>query len=208
MTRSCALLFALFIPPLAANPTPVSWSLAGTWRVQDANDGTPPTASGWRGLKVPANWYSAGYDRQGALWYKHAFTLPLQPPDVMSTLVFDGVDYLADVTLNGQPLGKHEGYFQRFSLDASAALQRHNQLVVRVDSPYEDPHKVWPLHKTVMKGILNQHDTRPGGAWSPEGQDANSGGIWAPVRLHLSRGATLDEIILRPDWSQGLKGLN
>ncbi|MDU7869352.1 MAG: hypothetical protein E7J78_19780, partial [Pantoea sp.] len=91
---------------------------------------------------------------------------------------------------NGQPLGKHEGYFQRFSLDASAALQRHNQLVVRVDSPYEDPHKVWPLHKTVMKGILNQHDTRPGGAWSPEGQDANSGGIWAPVRLHLSRGAT------------------
>lgn len=52
MTRSCALLFALFIPPLAANPVPVSWSLAGTWRVQDANDGTPPPASGWRGLKI------------------------------------------------------------------------------------------------------------------------------------------------------------
>lgn len=205
MTRSCALLFALFIPPLAATPVPVSWSLAGTWQVQDANDGTRPPASGWRGLKVPANWYSAGYDHQGALRYKHAFTLPLQPPNVMSTLVFDGVDYIADVTLNGQQLGKHEGYFQRFSLDASSALQCHNKLVVRVDSPYEDPHKVWPLHKTVMKGILNQHDTRPGGAWSPEGQDANSGGIWAPVRLHLSRGATLDEIILRPDWSQGLK---
>ncbi|KAB0301966.1 glycoside hydrolase family 2, partial [Klebsiella pneumoniae] len=53
--------------------------------------------------------------------------------------------------------------------------------------------------------ILNQHDTRPGGAWSVQGQDANSGGIWAPVRLHLSRGVTIDEVILRPDWQQGLE---
>ena len=114
------------------------------------------------------------------------------------------VSTTADVTLNGQSLGQHEGYFQRFSLDATGALQRHNQLIIRVDSPFEDPQTVWPLHKTAMKGILNQHDTRPCGAWSPEGQDANSGGIWAPVRLHLSRGATIDDIILRPDWTQGL----
>ena len=204
IARNCALLIALLTTHTVANSAPVSWSLAGEWQVQDANDSARPAASGWRPLQVPANWYSAGYDHQGALWYKHAFSLPVQPPDVMSTLVFDGVDYLAEVTLNGQPLGQHEGYFQRFSLDASQALQRHNRLVVRVDSPYEDPNKIWPLHKTVMKGILNQHDTRPGGAWSPQGQDANSGGIWAPVRLHLSRGATLDETILRPDWSQGL----
>ncbi len=30
-------------------------------------------------------------------------------------------------------------------------------------------------------------------------------GIWAPVKLHLSRGVTLDEVILRPDWRQGLE---
>jgi beta-mannosidase len=204
MIRNSAFFCIFLIPQVLATTQPVTWSLAGKWQVQDANDTTYPSSRGWHLLKVPANWYSAGYDHQGALWYKHAFTLPAQSPDVMSTLLFDGVDYLAEVTLNGQTLGKHEGYFQRFSLDASLALERHNQIVVRVDSPYEDPNKVWPLHKTVMKGILNQHDTRPGGAWSPEGQDANSGGIWAPVRLHLSRGATLDETILRPEWSQGL----
>ncbi len=80
MTRSCALLFALFIPPLAANPVPVSWSLAGTWRVQDANDGTPPSASGWRGLKVPANWYSAGYDHQARCGISTPLRYPFNRP--------------------------------------------------------------------------------------------------------------------------------
>ncbi|MER1673420.1 glycosyl hydrolase 2 galactose-binding domain-containing protein, partial [Enterobacter cloacae] len=162
MIRNCTLLFALLTPSVMATSVPISWSLAGVWQVQDANDNPRPAGAGWRKLNVPANWYSAGYDHQGALWYRHAFTLPAQPPDIMTTLVFDGVDYLADVTLNGQSLGQHEGYFQRFSLDATGALQRHNQLIIRVDSPFEDPQTVWPLHKTAMKGILNQHDTRPG----------------------------------------------
>ncbi|EKI3705161.1 glycoside hydrolase family 2 [Salmonella enterica] len=102
-------------------------------------------------------------------------------------------------------LARHEGYFQRFPVDVSDALRRHNRLAVRVDSPYEDPEKIWPLHKTLVKGILNQHDTRPGGAWSVQGQDANSGGIWAPVKLHLSRSVTIDDVILRPDWQKGLE---
>lgn len=80
MTRSCALLFALFIPPLAANPLPVSWSLAGTWQVQDANDPAPPPATGWSPIKVPANWYSAGYDRQGRSGISTRFPCPRSRP--------------------------------------------------------------------------------------------------------------------------------
>lgn len=209
MIRKLILLLLFCLPPAQATPLPVTWSLAGDWRVHDANDsafkGAEVPDRSWRALKVPANWYSAGYDHQGAMWYRHTFTLPEQGPDIMATLVFDGVDYYADVSLNGTPLTRHEGYFQRFAVDASGALRRYNQLAVRVESPYEDPQKVWPLHKTVMKGVLNQHDTRPGGAWSVQGQDANSGGIWAPVKLHLSRGVTIDEVILRPDWHEGLE---
>lgn len=192
-----------------ATALPVTWSLAGDWRAHDANDpafdGVRARDDSWSPLRVPANWYSAGRDHQGALWYRHAFTLPKLSDDTLATLTFDGVDYFADVTLNGQPLGRHEGYFQRFSLDATDALRRHNRLAVKVDSPFEDPKTIWPLHKNMVKGVLNQHDTRPGGAWSPQGQDANSGGIWAPVRLHLSRGAAIDEVIVRPDWQAGLK---
>ncbi|HBI5634248.1 TPA: glycoside hydrolase family 2 [Salmonella enterica subsp. enterica serovar Welikade] len=208
MIRRLILLLA-FSPLLAQASQPLTWSLAGMWRVHDANDstfdGVNAPEHGWRALRVPANWYSAGYDHQGALWYRHEFTLPERAPNTMATLVFDGVDYFADVTLNGKALARHEGYFQRFPVDVSDALRRHNRLAVRVDSPYEDPEKIWPLHKTLVKGILNQHDTRPGGAWSVQGQDANSGGIWAPVKLHLSRGVTIDDVILRPDWQKGLE---
>lgn len=202
-------LLLMFTTPLTLASQPVSWSLAGQWRVHDANDtafnGASAPDHDWRTLRVPANWYSAGYDHQGALWYRHEFTLPERAPDTMATLEFDGVDYFAEVTLNGTPLGRHEGYFQRFAVDVSEALHRHNQLAVRVDSPWEDPKTIWPLHKTLVKGVLNQHDTRPGGAWSEHGQDANSGGIWAPVKLHLSRGVTVDDVILRPDWRGGLE---
>ncbi|WP_024553124.1 glycosyl hydrolase 2 galactose-binding domain-containing protein, partial [Franconibacter helveticus] len=149
-----------------ATALPVTWSLAGDWRAHDANDpafdGVQARDSGWSPLRVPANWYVAGRDHQGALWYRHAFTLPELDDDTLATLTFDGVDYFADVTLNGQPLGRHEGYFQRFSLDATDALRRHNRLAVKVDSPFEDPKTIWPLHKNMVKGILNQHDTRPG----------------------------------------------
>ena len=187
---------------------PISYSLAGAWRAHDGND---PQFAGWRGsdadwrtLRVPANWYSAGWDHQGALWYRTEFSLPPLGDEAMATLVFDGVDYQSEVWFNRQRLAQHEGYFQRFSVDISDNVTKYNRLAVRVDSPFEDPKSNWPLRKNLMKGVLNQHDSRPGGAWSPQGQDANSGGIWAPVRLHLSRGVTIDNLILRPDWSQGL----
>ncbi|MDA6077597.1 hypothetical protein O0544_18500 [Edwardsiella anguillarum] len=79
----------------------------------------------------------------------------------MATLIFNGVDYRADVWLNRRYLGAHQGYFQRFALDAAPALRRHNRLLVRVDSPFETPGRIWPLHKQSIKGILTQHDTRP-----------------------------------------------
>ena len=67
------LLLLLAISPLPAQASqPVTWSLAGMWRVHDANlsnfDGASAPDRDWRSIAVPANWYSAGYDHQGALW--------------------------------------------------------------------------------------------------------------------------------------------
>jgi hypothetical protein len=69
-----------------------------------------------------------------------------------------------------------------------------------VNSPNETP-EAWSLHKRLIKGILNHHDTRPGGARSTRGQEQNTGGIWgavtlsAPARVDISR----MNVTTRPD---------
>ncbi|RRZ92238.1 glycoside hydrolase family 2 protein [Erwinia sp. 198] len=209
MIRSIiALVFTFSSAAAVATEAPQAWSLGGLWRAHDGNDlhfpGWRGSDKNWRQLRVPANWYSAGWDHQGALWYRTEFSVPTLPAGRLATLEFDGVDYYADVWFNGHQRLRHEGYFQRFAVDVTRDMRRYNKLAVRVDSPFEDPKTNWPLRKNLMKGVLNQHDSRPGGAWSPQGQDANSGGVWAPVRLRLSRDVAIDNLILRPDWSQGL----
>ncbi len=206
--------FLLLLAPsvvTAQLPLPSTQDLSGQWRIRDGNSPAPEAwldtldDSLWQRVKVPANWYSEGVDHQGVLWYRTRFKLPVLDTDDMATLIFDGVDYQADIWLNNQQVGQHKGYFQRFSTDITDAARTDNVLAVRVDSPYEIPGKVWSLHKQLIKGVLNHHDTRPGGAWSVHGQDANSGGIWAPVASHISRGAFIDNILAVPDWSRGLQ---
>ena len=56
----------------------------------------------------------------------------------------------------------------------------------------------WSLHKTLIKGVLNHHDTRPGGAWSDKGQDWNSGGIWGDVTFRQTGPVAVDTLKVRP----------
>lgn len=152
----------------------------------------------WQPILIPNNWYSAGHDLAGAVWHRRYFDVDKQGLQQQATLYFQAVDYAADVWLNGQYLGFHEGYFSPFAFDVSRFLQaKNNLLVVRVDSPNEPVGKVWSLHKRLIKGVLNHHDTRPAGAWSTNGQDANSGGIWDDVGLSFSRQLAIDVIVPR-----------
>jgi len=154
----------------------------------------------WKSLTIPANWYLGGYEWSGAVWHRRSFDVDPVLLSERSSLRFEAVDYAADVWLNGHYLGFHQGYFEPFWFDVSGYLKSHdNVLIVRVDSPDEMPDKVWSLHKKLIKGILNHHDTRPGGAWSLRGQEANSGGIWQPVSLHHADGLTIEQLSVRTD---------
>ncbi|PVZ88955.1 glycoside hydrolase family 2 [Serratia sp. S1B] len=191
------------VPPLA------DISLNGTWCIKlvpPANPDTPPLFNDkiCQPMQVPANWFTQGVDHHGVVWYQTHFSLPELASDQMATLIFNGVDYAADVTLNQRPLGQHKGYFQRFAFDITPAVGVHNRLLVKVDSPNEQFGSHWPMQKELIKGMLDHHDTRPGGAWSEQGQDANSGGIWQPVAVHVSRIATIDSLLTSVDWQRGL----
>jgi beta-mannosidase len=138
-------------------------------------------------MQIPSNWQLQGLDNfNGTVWYFKEFTMDSKySAGEINIVSFSGVDYFAEVWLNGSYIGSHEGYFQNFYFDITDSINYNgkNLLTVKVSSPKEEPGKVWPLNKKLIKGIFNHHDCRPG-AWSLEyGQDKNTGGIWNNVEI-------------------------
>jgi beta-mannosidase len=160
----------------------------------------------WQSLTVPSNWFLQGQDFSGDTWYRRHFQIDLAFKDKLVRLIFEGVDYASDVWLNGHHLGFHEGYFQPFSFQVSKYLNYNddNVLVVKVNSPFEEPGKVWSLHKRIIKGIFSHHDTRPGGAWSIRGQEQNTGGIWGSVSLQITDRVAITQQQVTPKLTPNL----
>jgi beta-mannosidase len=181
-------------------------SLAQSFPLVPSPTKTPPTDESQRqAIAVPSNWYAAGHDLSGVVWYRHQFQGNPNLKNKTLQLVFEGVDYAADVWLNGRYLGFHEGYFQPFRFDVSKFLytDRPNELLVRVNSPKESETADWSLHKRLIKGVLGHHDARPGGAWTAAAQDHNTGGIWAPVYLKVSETVAIDRVKVTPHLEVG-----
>jgi len=168
---------------------PKSTSLNGIWNyyVQEQ----PESAHYYYNFKgeeksmtLPANWYKAGINHGGIVWFNRTFSMSNLPDASHHFLEFHGVDYLCDVWVNDTFVGSHKGYFQKFDFDITPYLNKgKNKITVRVNSPLENYPEHYSLHKTLLRGIFSHHDTRPGGAWSAEGQDQNSGGIWNDVLI-------------------------
>lgn len=144
---------------------------------------------------VPSNWELHGLKNfSGTVWYCREFQLQEINAGSSFFLKFDGVDYISEVYLNGVYVGRNEGYFAPFNVAIEHDFLKvgNNSLIVKVNSPFEEPGTVWPLHKKTVKGVLNHHDCRPG-SWDLErGQDANTGGIWNSVTL-IETGSVIAE---------------
>ena len=80
-------------------------------------------------------------------WYTTRFRSPSVDRSRQVRLVFAGVDYFADVWLNGVKLGTHEGAYTRFEYDISDRLSRNgsNYLAVRVMAPWKVPGRSSPV---------------------------------------------------------------
>ncbi len=145
-------------------------------------------------MHVPSNWFKEGLDHAGVVWFLRE--VDIEPKGITPVAVrFGAVDYAADVYWDGARIGGHRGYFSPFVAhvpEGRRGAGRH-VLAVRVDSPREEA-EAWSLHKTLIKGVLGHHDTRPGGAWSSRGQDANTGGIWGGVELVEAKNGFFDDV--------------
>lgn len=70
------------------------------------------------------------------LWYSRSFTVPESWMNGDVNLNFGGVDWKADVWVNGVYVGGHEGAYSPFSLEISDALKSGgNEITVRVYDP-------------------------------------------------------------------------
>ncbi|MDD8016840.1 MAG: glycoside hydrolase family 2 TIM barrel-domain containing protein [Bacteroidota bacterium] len=86
---------------------------------------------------------------ENGLWYRTKFSLPDSLKQKFVKLNFYAVNYVADVWLNGNYLGWHEGGYTPFSFDVSSALRfdSANVLVVRVDNiPWGSRNDIVPFY--------------------------------------------------------------
>ncbi len=59
-------------------------------------------------IELPVNWELAGlHNYSGTVWFLKTFKY--SAPGELEILMFNGVDYFADVWLNNKYLGNHEG---------------------------------------------------------------------------------------------------
>jgi len=93
---------------------------------------------------------SEKYCRQ-SYWYRNAFTLPATAKGKRLELGFDGINYAAEIWLNGQQLGKMKGAFIRGRFDITSALRWDgpNVLAVKILPP---PRPGIPHEQTIAEG--------------------------------------------------------
>ncbi len=93
--------------------------------------------SWWPEVAVPGSTNLPPDRGTASAWYRRHFDVPAAWAGHAFTLKFGAANYIADVWLNGQYLGYHEGGFTPFAFDVSRALLpgRENVLAVRVDAP-------------------------------------------------------------------------
>jgi beta-galactosidase/beta-glucuronidase len=124
------------------------------------------------------------------LWYRRTFTTPDLAGGQRLMLHFGAVDWQADVFVNGQALGRHEGGYDPFSFDITTVLKKGGEpqeLVVAVWNPIDSGAQ--PRGKQQQK---------PGGIWYTPVT-----GIWQTVWLEPVANARLSGITLTPDFDRG-----
>jgi beta-mannosidase len=94
----------------------------------------------WREMMIPVNWYNTEVgDYHGVIWFAKEFEMPKEAKSRVHFLRFNAVDYIGEVWLNGEYLGRHEGFFAPFDFRVTNFLKEgKNTVIIKVDSPFDE----------------------------------------------------------------------
>ena len=152
---------------------------------------------GAKATRVPSVLQETFPAYHGVVWYWLQFKPGPQPfVHGRSLLRFNAVDYLADVWLNSQHLGSHEGSETPFVLDATDLIRpgTTNTLALRVLNADNQRMDGIVLPETPHRNKVVQ--------FTP-GNSFDYGGILLPVELLLTPAVRIASLHLRPDWKTG-----
>ncbi|WP_380779547.1 LamG-like jellyroll fold domain-containing protein [Sphingomonas sp. R86520] len=212
------------IAPLREN----AWTIAG-WRLAEAPKVTAPgatlsragfDASTWYAATVPGTVLTTLVDRgvyadpafglnnmtipeslaRQDYWYRTEFEAPAATVGKRQTLNFDGVNYSAEVWLNGAPIGTMKGAFVRGQFDVTGKLlPGRNAVAVKVSPP---PHPGIAQEESLTSGVGENGGmmmldgptfvATEGWDWIPSIRDRNIG-LWRGVTLTTTGTATLGD---------------
>jgi exo-1,4-beta-D-glucosaminidase len=183
------------------------WSIRAAAEVAEGGAAVSTTgfdASGWYASSVPATPMAAlvanglypdlylGTNLEevdtsqfkGAWWYRTEFEVSAEDAEKVARLDFAGINYAADIWLNGEQLAAQNmvvGAFRVQELDVSGRLSvGRNTLAVAVHPPQ-------PGDFTI--GFVD---------WNPHPPDENMG-IWRPVSLLLTDAVSLNDVAVQTE---------
>ena len=146
-------------------------------------------------------------------WYRTEFDVPDALAGRRLRLDFNGINYSAEIWLNGEHLGSSRGAFMRGMFDVTSRLQpgRRNALAVRVSPP---PHPGIAHEQSLAAGVGENGGmlvidgptfvASEGWDWIPGVRDRNTG-LWQDVRLHAGGPVSIGDAWvlsqLKPDHS-------
>lgn len=143
-------------------------------------------------LSVGTNIYRLRELEGNQWWYQRKFQTPKRPGHTRIELVFEGVDCLGTVFLNGREVGQTRNMFIAHRFDATDFLSKdgsENELTVRLDSAVIEGRKHQPA---VVEGAfpVNWESLAVRKAPHMYGWDIMprivSAGLWRSVRLELT----------------------
>ncbi len=171
-------------------------TVPGTVLTTMVDDGVYPDPDyGLNNLAIPETLNKQDY------WYRNVFTLPQSMRESLRSAVrhrvhlnLQGINYSAEVWLNGELLGTMKGAFKRGMFDVTPLLKPdgNNVLAVRISPP---PHPGIPNEESMLGGAgenggMMELDgptflATEGWDWIPAIRDRDSG-IWQPVMLSVT----------------------
>ena len=158
---------------------------SGKWQQPQAFQGLKK-----REITVPSCWEEIEQDYEGVAWYRREFDVAAGWKERHVRLCFDAVNYRAEVWVNGEVVGMHEGGFGPFEFDINGHL-RHgesNTLIVRVVGPAIVSDQVDDLVRNA----------------TPHWRGGYVGGIWQSVKLVATDPLHVADVFVKPNLEEGL----